>query len=99
MPYRLTAAIVGSRFHDGADRALASMRDDTELVLRREPENQYDSNAISIWHGAQHLGFVRAARAAELAPEMDARGLVEARCRYNRLDGRNQTITVELDDE
>jgi hypothetical protein len=46
------------------------------LELRREPENEYDMNAIAIWGRERpfvmKLGYISKPQAAEIAPRMDA---------------------------
>ena len=57
------------------------------LVLRREPANAYDANAIGVWVSANgwfrakmvQIGYIGTELAAELAPVMDGGGGVEAR--------------------
>ena len=42
------------------------------LVLRRDPENPHDPNAIAVDAGGEQVGWVPRELAAELAPELDA---------------------------
>ena len=42
------------------------------LILRRDPENAHDPNAIEVLAGGHQIGWVPRELAAELAPEMDA---------------------------
>lgn len=45
----------------------------TELVLKREPHNQYDSNAIAVLtHNGDHLGYIPRETAACLAADLDS---------------------------
>lgn len=41
------------------------------LVLERDPENQYDANAIKILKNGEFLGFVAKEIAGEIAPLLD----------------------------
>jgi hypothetical protein len=42
------------------------------LILRRDPDNPHDPNAIEVLAGGRQIGWVPRELAAELAPEMDA---------------------------
>jgi hypothetical protein len=66
------AGVAGAgRFHPEAlaSDALAPGR---PLELRRDPGNEHDPNAIAVYAGGAHVGFVPRELAAELAPELDA---------------------------
>ncbi len=41
-------------------------------TLEREPQNQFDSNAIKVVVDGKHIGYVPKYLAAKLAPRMDA---------------------------
>jgi HIRAN domain-containing protein len=43
-----------------------------QLVLRRDPDNPHDPNAIAVDAGGEQVGWVPRELAAELAPELDA---------------------------
>jgi hypothetical protein len=61
---------------DGTSRAsiIASMSEDDEIILERDPLNQYDSNAVKVCvkkDGKVHqIGFVEKALASKLSPKM-----------------------------
>jgi hypothetical protein len=65
------SGVAGTQFRPRAldSEALAPGR---ALVLRREPANEHDPNAIAVDAGGVHVGFVPRELAAELAPELDA---------------------------
>lgn len=44
---------------------------DFEVALEREPDNQYDANAIKVLVDGIHLGYIPATSALGLAPVMD----------------------------
>lgn len=71
-------SITGSSFHAGAGNWIAKMRAGQQLRLEREPNNQYDPNAISVHIFQQCLGYCPRGVAAELAPLMDAGTTVTA---------------------
>ena len=43
------------------------LRPGKKLVLKGEPDNPYDPNAVSVWCGSTKIGFVPRSRNAELA--------------------------------
>lgn len=93
---RITAAIVGAKYHAGAAEMLAELPDNAMILLRREPANPHDHNAIGVFYRQQRLGFIEAARAQEIALLMDARGLPMMTARFDKTDGRNVFAAVEL---
>jgi hypothetical protein len=42
------------------------------LTLKREPDNAYDANAIQVFYGDVHIGYVEGPSAAFIAPKMDS---------------------------
>lgn len=65
-------SVVGSSFYPGASNWFAKMGPGQPLQLRREPDNKYDKNAISVWVFTQQLGHLPRGFAAEIAPLIDA---------------------------
>lgn len=65
-------SIVGSSFYPGAGNWIAKLRAGQPLRVEREPNNQYDPNAISVHIFQQKLGHFPRGFAAEVAPLMDA---------------------------
>jgi len=70
--------IVGVSF-EGRQDTIGGLRVGTELDLRRQPENPHDSNAIAVYYGALHLGFIRKEIAKHLASPMDSGARYRAR--------------------
>ena len=59
--------VVGLRYHDGIARAGELMS------LVREPDNQYDPNAIRVYNSQGHgVGYISRRQAASIARTMDA---------------------------
>ena len=58
-------------FHDEVLQSEA-VRPGATVLLRRDPANEHDPNAIVVGVGDLHLGFVPRDLAAELAPKLDA---------------------------
>lgn len=68
----LSLAIAGTAHH-GYDSVAAALRVGERLVLRREPANRHDPNAVEIvTEGGVKLGYVPRAAARDLAPRLDA---------------------------
>lgn len=63
--------IVGVSF-EGRQDTIAGLMPGFELELRRQPENPVDENAIAVYYGELHLGFLRRQIAQHLAPIVDA---------------------------
>lgn len=57
---------------------LADLFDDCDLELVREPDNRYDSNAIKVYAVGDHIGYINAELAKDLAPKMDSGIPIEA---------------------
>lgn len=64
-------SIVGSSFYPGAGNWIAKLAPGQQLRVEREPQNEYDANAIAVWIFAQKLGHFPRGFAAEVAPLMD----------------------------
>jgi hypothetical protein len=64
-------SIVGSSFYQGAGNWLAKMAPGQQLRVEREPNNQYDANAVAVYIFNQKLGHFPRGFAAEVAPLMD----------------------------
>jgi single-stranded-DNA-specific exonuclease len=62
--------VVGVSF-EGRQDIVAGVDVGARLELRRHPDNPHDPNAIGVWLGALQLGFVKAAIAARIAPNID----------------------------
>ena len=74
---KLKASIVGSSFYNGAGNIIARLRPSAKLLLKREPSNKYDKNAIAVYFSNTKLGHLSAGLAALMAPRMDAGLVVE----------------------
>lgn len=76
----LQTAIVGSKYKKNADIIIQRMRARTRLVLRKEPENPADRNAIAVYttSGVQ-LGYVPKVDNVRIGERMDDPD-IEVRC-------------------
>ena len=56
---------------EGRQDVIGGLHAGAELELKREPENEFDSNAIGVYYGRLKLGFIKKAIAAHIAPLID----------------------------
>jgi hypothetical protein len=72
---KMTASIVGSTFYAGAGNIISRLRYGAKLMLKREPDNPVDKNAIAVYFvfsgNPTKLGHLTAGLAAKLAPKLD----------------------------
>lgn len=75
------------RNDDGSDRQdyiRSYCRPGSDIILKREPDNPYDSNAVAVWVKGNvlasevQIGYLKAEVAEEIADYMDGGGVVEA---------------------
>jgi hypothetical protein len=69
--FTFNSKISGSTFTEGAQEAIAKLKEDEVLKLVREPNNKYDANAIAIYKGKKQLGYLPASTAAKLFKDVD----------------------------
>jgi hypothetical protein len=70
-------SIIGTKFRGpNAVAMVGAMPRGLRVRLEREPDNEFDGNAIAVYYGVQHLGYVPRGHAAELARALD-RGAAE----------------------
>jgi hypothetical protein len=68
----MKTAIVGSKHYPGAVAAVARLRKGAALSIVRDGQNPEDSNAVAVYAGPVHLGYVPRSANAELARDIDA---------------------------
>ena len=80
--------IVGTYFR-GADAVnlVNTLEAGMHLELRREPENEHDSNAIAAYYEGVHIGYVSRNIAAWIAPRVDDEP-VAMRCIIESMEAR-----------
>ncbi len=98
--YTFNTAIVGVRFYQGAAELLSAIRPDGEkipsvITLVREPDNEFDVNAIAVHLDDKKVGHIPAPQAKILAPMLDAgRKVLD----ITRRDFAGLVLTLEKDD-
>lgn len=88
-------SIVGSSFYQGASNWIMKMKPGQPVRLEREPDNQYDKNAVAVHIFQQKLGHLPRGFAAELAPFLDAGLRVEARKSKDPKFGQSGVLYIE----
>jgi hypothetical protein len=89
----LEPAVAGVMHYSNRARLMKIVEDD-DLELEREPNNEYDKNAIRVAHGGAKLGYVPRELAQILAPLMDA-GL-PVRAVVGDVIAQKGTVTMNL---
>jgi hypothetical protein len=64
-------SIAGTSFIQGSWEFVQRMRPNIALILKREPTNKYDTNAVAVYWAQKKLGYVPRGFAKELAPLLD----------------------------
>ncbi len=82
-------SITGSTFYQNATAIIKQLQHQygLPLILKREPENKYDKNAVGVYFGQRQLGYIPRGIAAELAPLIDAGTVVAAVRARTALEG------------
>ena len=94
----LSAPLVGMRHHPGAAEALGELGFGDGLRLQREPENQYDENAIQVYTlDGILLGYIKREFAADWAGVFDVAGVPPATLTFES-SGWPQ-VSIDLEDE
>lgn len=68
--------VVGVTF-DGIQSVLPRLHAGMPLIFIREPNNQYDRNAVAVWCSGKKIGHLSRDLAADIAPQIDAGADVE----------------------
>lgn len=72
---KMTANIVGSSFYPNAGNIISRLRPGAKLVLKREPTNKFDKNAVAVFFNFSgnltQLGHLSRGLAELLAPKLD----------------------------
>lgn len=87
--------LVGAK-HRGTEDIVAKLSPGAEMLLRREPGNPHDRNAVMIFGSGLHLGYVKGTEAGGLARQMDASGITEVRGAYRVTGDRWPQVEVDL---
>ena len=93
-------AVVGSahRNTDGTSRQdLIKMCHTGDAIdLRREPDNQHDSNAIAVWAPNGQIGYISRGRAERMASEMDGGKIFHAKISDITSDNAEYDVMLKI---
>jgi hypothetical protein len=86
-------SIVGMR-HRGTEALVRSLPNGETIKLVRDHDNPHDTNAVQVWARDQHVGFVKAREAEQLAAQMS---FTHMEIMYGRFVAREWPL-VEIDE-
>jgi hypothetical protein len=87
--------MVGMRFR-GTEAKVAALQNGDNLMLRREPTNRHDPNAVAIDSDLGiHLAYVKGTEAGNLARQMDAAGATQWPCTFRVTADRWPQVEVD----
>lgn len=102
--------IAGTGFYNRASVILRYCHDGLKAVLKREPDNLHDPNAIAVFievprlfgligRGLKQIGYIKASAAKGLAKQMDEGLVIQARIAsfYAPSDRDHPRVSLELD--
>lgn len=64
-------ALVGMK-HLGTEAVVNGLKIGHPLLLIREPDNRFDPNAVQVFAGVHHIGYIKATQVRPLARKLDA---------------------------
>lgn len=71
----MNSFIAGIKFRDNYNDLLAKLSEGMEVLLKCEPDNPYDSNAIAVFNGADQLGYIPKRDIPAVALNMEEDGI------------------------
>jgi len=92
----LFAPIVGTHFRGSEAKRIVNdlVVGEISFDLIREPENEYDFNAVAVYYDDIHIGYIAATHNRQIADHLDTEG--DYRCEVVDFDGRKPILLVEL---
>ncbi|HEV2262264.1 MAG TPA: HIRAN domain-containing protein, partial [Candidatus Rubrimentiphilum sp.] len=89
--------IMGVSF-EGRQDVVAGLTPGSDLELQRQPNNPADANAIAVYYGALHVGFLRKQIAKHLAPLIDGGMIYRARIEHvtGGTAGKNFGVNIRV---
>ncbi len=80
---------------EGRQDVIAGLRVGVDVQLQRQPENEFDPNAVAVFFGALQLGFINKGIAKHIAPVIDAGARYRARIEsLTGGSGKNRGVNV-----
>jgi single-stranded-DNA-specific exonuclease len=88
--YGFNTKLAGVTF-EGRQDLVAGLEPGVELALIRDPANRFDPNAVGVYLGTLHVGFIKRGIAARIAPNIDAGERYRAEVRHVTGGGERST--------
>lgn len=54
----MNSFVAGIKFRDNYEELLSKLKEGMELQVRAEPDNKFDPNALAVYNGDDHLGYI-----------------------------------------
>ncbi|WP_137642352.1 HIRAN domain-containing protein [Lactiplantibacillus modestisalitolerans] len=90
-----TVNVVGERYAENSAKTLAALEVGVVVLLQREPDNQHDQNAISVWSTAHaQIGYVARYQNQAYAELLDQSELLYGT--VTKLDRKQQRVQIQL---
>lgn len=90
----LKCVVAGMQYRPLSQNQRDAIKDGDALVLKREPKNTHDRNAVAIFHGDVMIGYIPRAFNKELAKALDEGFEFEAVVDDAHAFGDTVTLTV-----
>lgn len=74
--FEFHSKIKGTSFRNKDNSVLSSLKANDELTLVCEPENLYDKNAVAVYSGKTHLGYIPKETAPKIRDDVN-KGIVK----------------------
>lgn len=71
----INSFIAGIKYRDNYKNLISKLSEGMRITLRPEPENSYDSNAIGVYNGEDHLGYIPQKDIPAVALNMEEGGI------------------------
>lgn len=90
--------LVGTHFRGSEAKQIVNALavGDTAFTFEREPDNEYDANAIQVYHSGEHVGYLARASNHNIAGAMDEGATLSAR--MIDWEGRKPVLHLTWDD-
>ncbi len=92
---RFKCNIDGWKYYQG-EGIINQLKPGTELKLRPDLRNEYDSNAVGIFHGKYQLGFIPARISREIKAELFRRKLTCSVVQINSEKPQWERVEIEV---
>jgi len=98
----MSCNIAGFTYYDGID-VINNLQPGTHVILKSEPENPYDPNAVSIYYNETKLGYIPRAKNSYICDLLyfGHKDILEAKISSRNLDNHTEDqfhISVKIKD-